>query len=224
MPGTAIRALSDVGDERDIALLIHVIGDRPTTPGRTDDDRLKQLVRWPDLEADALTRLVTRLGQPALRPLLQAMILAPRLPFDDHLNEFIHVQAKGAPREVFEPLLAAPNQAGRFAAALELAPLKKDPRVIPILLEIVRGARPDVAIRVKAAYAQAERGDPSALSIVLAASKRRGTCETILFIRSECNPYLDDARAAIDLMRVKLHPPVRLTADAGAMTGLPQVM
>ena len=59
---------------------------------------------------------------------------------------------------------------------------------------------------------------------MLAASKMRGTCETILFIRSECNPYLDDARAAIDLMRVKLHPPVRLTADAGAMTGLPQVM
>src|SRR5207247_4135592 len=146
MRGTAIRALSDVGDERDIALLIHVIGDRPTTPGRTDDDRLKQLVRWPDLEADALTRLVTRLGQPALRPLLQAMILAPRLPFDDHLNEFIHVQAKGAPPEVFEPLLAAPNQAGRFAAALELASRKKDPRVIPILLEIVRGTRPDVGL------------------------------------------------------------------------------
>jgi hypothetical protein len=334
MRRTAILALSDVGDQRDIALLIHAIGDdRPISPDRADDDRLKTLVRRSDPEADALTHLVTRLGQPALRPLLQAMTLAPRLPFDDHLeDEFIHVQAKGAPPEVFEPLLAAPNQAGRFAAALELAPLKKDPRVIPILLEIVRGARPDVglglhaqellsqwphdaagidwtrldpyifgndvaaeraarlafdasdrtylvrtvehvpdgagqrllthlfdrarmsdeaattarahallarasptwtksllsdpdvAIRAKAAYALAERGDPSALSIALAVSKMRGTCETILFIRSECNPYLDDALAAIDLMRVNLHPPLHLTADAGAMTGLPQVM
>jgi hypothetical protein len=148
MQDTAITALSDVGDERDIGLLIQVIGNRPLRPVRTDDDWFTRLVAsWDPPEARALTHLVKRLGQPALRPLLQAMAVAPRMPFNGHLyDEFIHVQAKGAPPEVFEPLLAAPNQAGRFAAALELAPLKKDPRVVPILLEIACAANPQVGL------------------------------------------------------------------------------
>ena len=328
--GNAISALSDTGDVRHIALLIRIIGDRPNEPGQTDDDRLKALVKWPDFEADALTRLTTRLGQPAFRPLLEAMALAPRLPYDDDLYEkFIRVQANETTLARFEPLLSAPNQAGRFAAALQLAPLKKDPRVIPILLEMVRASRPDLglglnvqallsawprddariewtrldpyifgndvaaeraarlafdaadptylarlmervpggagqrllshlvdqaritderstaarahallaraspawtgsllsdpdaAIRVRAAYARAERGDSSGLSVALAASKVQGTCETILFIKSECHPHLEEASDAIDLMRVKLHPPVQFTLDAAAMTGLP---
>jgi hypothetical protein len=45
---------------------------------------------------------------------------------------------------MFEPLLTAPSQAGRFIAALQLAPLK-DVRTIPILLEMSRapGTNPD---------------------------------------------------------------------------------
>jgi hypothetical protein len=83
---------------------------------------------------------------------------------------------------------------------------------------------PDVAIRVKAAYALAERGDLSGLPVALNASKVPGTCEVLLFLKSGCYPYRDDAIAAVDLMRVRVHPPARMTADAGAMTGLPQSM
>jgi hypothetical protein len=255
------------------------------------------------------------------------MTLAPQLPSDDGLNEFIQIHAKSAPPEVFEPLITAPNQTGRFAAALQMAPMKKDPRVIPILLEIIHAqiglssraqellsdwphdavgvdwpsldtyifgfdvaaeaaaklafdasdqtylvrtlehvrdgagqrllmhlvdrvrisdegtaarahallarASPtwtkslmsdnDVAVRVRAAHVQAERGDPSALPVALDASK---TCESILiiFLNLKCDPHLDDAKAVIDLMRLKLQPPVHFTVDAGVMTGLPQVI
>jgi len=100
-----ISALSDTGDVRHIALLIRIIGDRPNKPGQTDDDRLKALVKWPDFEADALTRLTTRLGQPAFRPLLQAMAHAPRLPYDDDLYEkFIRMQANETSSALFDRL------------------------------------------------------------------------------------------------------------------------
>ena len=326
----AIDALSRFGDERHIAVFIEWIGKRSPEQIREDEERLKSLIKSRDFEADALTRLVTRLGRPALDPLLHEMAHAPLLPYyDDLYNDFIHVHAKDSPPDLMVPLLGAPNQAARFSAALELAPRNQDPRVIPILVEIVhatradvglglyaqellskwprdvaidwqkldpyifgndvaaeraarlafdatdgsylanamervpdgkgqsllryvisrarisddprdvtRGhallarARPawttslladsDVAIRVLAAYAQAERGNTSAAAVVLAASRLKGTCETLLFMKSECNPHAADAIAVFDLMREKLRAPVRVAVNPDAMTGLPQ--
>ncbi len=144
----AAVALGNVGDERDIPLLVAFLGNRPPPRDDPRDTWWSRSVITPlsrRVEEDSLVGLVQRLGAPALAPLLEALGTVPHLSFEFNLySKYVAVEAAGVPSAMFEPLLTAPSQAGRFIAALQLAPLE-DVRTIPILLEMSRtpGTNPD---------------------------------------------------------------------------------
>ena len=302
----AAVALRDVGDERDIKLLVAYLGNRPAPRDDPQDTWWSRSVITPlsrRVEEDCLVGLVQRLGPTALPPLLDALATVPNLPFEFNLySHYVADRAAGVPSTMFEPLLTAPSQAGRFIAAMQLAP-RKDVRTIPILLEMARSpdthdswwnhfqqfagtpgvqgawldpyilgddkaaehaarlalAAPDVAylaaavtrvppgsgkqllrllvdtataeepaplararallaranagwvkslledpdddIKAKAVYARAWQGDTSIVPLALRLSKLSGRCETVVFITYECQPYAEDALAALDVLR-----------------------
>jgi len=67
------------------------------------------------------------------------------------LIEAIQEQMSEAEIPLLNRLLDSPSEAGRYIAALELAP-REDMRIIPILLEIVRKEKPHYAINMEAMY------------------------------------------------------------------------
>ena len=141
----ASNALRDIGDERDIPLLVQFLGSRRPA---VNNEELGWL-RWftptalsRRVEEESLLRLSQRLGDRALAPLVNALATVPSLSFDGSLYlEYVQGQSGRVPSATFEPLLHAPSQAGRFTAAFVLAP-RGDTRTIPILLEMVRAPAP----------------------------------------------------------------------------------
>jgi len=332
VPGAnALRAVAQVGDERDVRFLTELVAASSPAPGSKDAEPLKSMWKWPNLEVKSLSQLVKRLGKPALQPLLDAIAAQPRMVFNYNLEElytdYIKVNAAGSERLLCEPLLSSPNQTGRFIAGLELAPLG-DRRTIPILLEMLRASAPgkglspqaeellpkfrgvnaneesvlspyilgndqaadhaailassgnidvylatvlrnvpagqgqsllnqlvrnaqgdnpalvgrahkllagadqawvksllgdqDGTVSTNAAYAFAELGDPVAVPALLKASKIEGRCEVFLVFSQECNPYSDNALAALELMRERLRPPKHLRLDPESINALNQ--
>jgi len=324
--GRALMALAEVGETRDIGLMVNRIS---ALTSSDDEQAWTRLIRWPNVKSDALLKLVQRLGRPAFDPLLQAIASAPRLAYDGSLyREYIWPYGKDLEAARFEPLLACPNQFGRFLVALELGS-RKDPRAIPNLLEIVRQApsrglgttaaellngypriplrqlpmldpyilgadeaaeratrlaaasdnvylarilrnppggtgqsllkilveyerdeEPGLTqrarallagasaawlrslfsdhsgeVRLNAARVFAERGDPGALAVLLAAPKMETECEAANGKGSyPCNYYVVWAVEGLELLRARLRPPRRLAVDTAAIAGLPETM
>ena len=115
----------------------------------------------------------------------------------------------------------APNGAGqRLMEQLVWTAQGEDARLAGSARSMLTGARPDWIrslladadgfVRTRAGYALAERRDPSFLPTALAASKERGKCETIPFLKYDCYPYEEDAATAIDRLRMKWHAGRRL--------------
>lgn len=80
-------------------------------------------------------------------------------------------------------------------------------------------------IRLDAARVFAERGDPAALAVSLAAPKMEGECEAAMGKGSyPCNYFVSWALENMELLRARLQPPRRLAVGAAAIAGLPESM